>query len=126
MEIYEKIRFIRSFKGWSQEEMAHRLDVSVNAYAKIERGETDINLSRLKQIAEVLEIELSELFNLNEKSVIRLSGSNYLHLNLNGQIHYNSNEFSELKYKLTYLEQENSLLKQQLDDLRDIITLLKR
>jgi len=74
MEIHEKIRFIRLLKGWSQEEMAGKLVISVNAYAKIERGATDINLSRLKQVAEVLHTELSELFNLSEKSVVHLAG----------------------------------------------------
>lgn len=132
MEIHEKIRFIRLFKGWSQEEMAGKLEISVNAYAKIERGETDINLSRLKQVAAVLHTELSELFNLSEKSVVHLAGQNYIHLNLNlnGEVYYQS---SELKHELEksqlmnkQLEQENILLKQQINDLREIMSFLKK
>jgi transcriptional regulator with XRE-family HTH domain len=132
MEIHEKIRFIRLFKGWSQEEMAGKLEISVNAYAKIERGETDINLSRLKQVAEVLHTELSELFNFSEKSVVHLAGQNYIHLNLNlnGEIHY---QVPELKYELEksqlmnkQLEQENMLLKQQINDLRSMMSFLKK
>lgn len=132
MEIHEKIRFIRLFKGWSQEEMAGKLEISVNAYAKIERGETDINLSRLKQVAAVLHTELSELFNLSEKSVVHLAGQNYIHLNLNlnnGEIY----QSPELKYELEksqlmnkQLEQENMLLKQQINDLRSMMSFLKK
>ncbi len=136
MEIHEKIRFIRLFKGWSQEEMAGKLEISVNAYAKIERGETDINLSRLKQVAAVLHTELSELFNLSEKSVVHLAGQNYIHLNLNlnGEIHYQVPELKpELKHELEksqlmnkQLEQENMLLKQQINDLRSMMSFLKK
>jgi len=69
MEVHEKIRFIRLFKGWSQEEMAEKLQMALNGYAKIEQGKVDINLSRLKQISETLEVTLTQLFGLNEKSV---------------------------------------------------------
>ena len=51
MEVHEKIKFFRVFKGWSQEEMAERLGMVLHGYAKIERGEVDINLTRLKKIA---------------------------------------------------------------------------
>jgi transcriptional regulator with XRE-family HTH domain len=130
MEIHEKIRFIRLFKGWSQEEMAGKLEISVNAYAKIERGETDINLSRLKQVAEVLHTELSELFNFSEKSVVHLAGQNYIHLNLNGEVHYESpklkHELEKSQLMNKQLEQENILLKQQINDLRSMMSFLKK
>ncbi len=41
MHIHEKIRFLRQQKGWSQEKMAEKLDMTSNGYAKIERGETE-------------------------------------------------------------------------------------
>jgi len=69
MEVHEKIRFIRLFKGWSQEEMAEKLQMALNGYAKIEQGKVDINLSRLQQISETLEVELAQLVGLNDKNV---------------------------------------------------------
>jgi len=72
MEVHEKIRFIRLFKGWSQEEMAEKLQMALNGYAKIEQGKVDINLSRLKQISETLGVELAQLVGLNEKNVFNL------------------------------------------------------
>lgn len=69
MEVFEKIRFIRMFKGYSQEQMAEKLEMALNGYAKIEQGKVDINLSRLKQISETLGVELAQLFGLNEKNV---------------------------------------------------------
>jgi transcriptional regulator with XRE-family HTH domain len=56
MELSEKIKFIRSSKNWTQEYVAEKLGISTNSYAKIERGETNVNFSRLQQIADVMEI----------------------------------------------------------------------
>lgn len=46
----EKLRVLRQGKGWSQEDIAHELGISLPAYSKIERGITNISLSRLNQI----------------------------------------------------------------------------
>lgn len=48
-------------KGWSQEEFAHKLSMSIPAVSKIERDITDVQFSRLKQIAKVLDVSLPEL-----------------------------------------------------------------
>ena len=52
MQFYEKLKVMRILKGWSQEELAQKLGYSVNGYAKIERGETDINLAKLVENCE--------------------------------------------------------------------------
>ena len=61
MKINEKIKRLREGKHWSQEEMAQKLNMSKNGYAKIERGETSASLGRLEQVAAVLGIGLCEL-----------------------------------------------------------------
>ena len=60
-KIYEKIRALREERQWSQEELAAKLGLSVNGYAKIERGETRLNLPRLEQIAEVFDTDILTL-----------------------------------------------------------------
>ena len=50
-------------KHWSQEEMAERMSMSLNGYAKIERGETKLHLDKLEQIAQILDIDIVELIN---------------------------------------------------------------
>lgn len=50
----EKIRLQRLQRGLSQENMADLLNLSTTAYGDIERGKTDLTLSRLTQIASVL------------------------------------------------------------------------
>ncbi len=52
----EKIRLERLQRGLSQENMADLLNLSTTAYGDIERGKTDLTLSRLTQIAQVLAV----------------------------------------------------------------------
>jgi len=54
MKIGDKIRAIRTMKGYSQEYMAAKLHMSQSAYGKIERGKTDITVNRLKQVSDLL------------------------------------------------------------------------
>ena len=56
--IGKKIKGLRQQKGWSQGDVAEMLGISVPAFSKIETDITDLNMSRLKQIAAVFEVEL--------------------------------------------------------------------
>jgi transcriptional regulator with XRE-family HTH domain len=62
-DIRERIKKIRVEKGYSQEYMADMLNISQNAYHKLERGYTRINLQKFIEISKILEIEISELIN---------------------------------------------------------------
>jgi len=57
----EKIRIQRLTRNYSQEYMAWSLNISQAAYSNIERGETDITVTRIFEIAEILEISAFEL-----------------------------------------------------------------
>ena len=69
MNINEKIRRIRESKEWSQEQMAEKLNMSLNGYAKIERGETKLYLDKLEHIAHILDIDVVELIQSGEKNI---------------------------------------------------------
>ena len=53
-------------KGWSQEDVAKRLDISIPAFSKIETGITDINLSRLEQLSNLFEMSVVQLLTFND------------------------------------------------------------
>lgn len=76
MNVSDKIRFMRQLKGWSQEQMAENLGISLNGYANIERGEMDVRISRLEQIAEIFGTTLTDLMNFGEKSIMYYCGDN--------------------------------------------------
>lgn len=55
------LREIRRAKGWSQAELAYRLDCDQSIISRIERGERSVTLERLRSIAAALEVPLSAL-----------------------------------------------------------------
>jgi transcriptional regulator with XRE-family HTH domain len=59
------IRTLRHQRSWSQEDIANRLGISIPAFSKIETGVTDINLSRLEQIADIYEVNVVNLLALD-------------------------------------------------------------
>jgi len=133
MEVYDKVKFIRSFRGWTQETVADKLGISTHAYAKIERGETDVNLSRLQQIAQVMGIELPQLLGLNEKNVFNLAGTHntqghnwYVSSPSTGQTEYKHELEERAHLMIEQRDKEIDYLKQQVSDLREIIDLLKK
>lgn len=50
-------------KGWSQKELASRLGTSQSYIARLEAGSIDPQVSTLRRLAEVLEVEPAALFN---------------------------------------------------------------
>ncbi|QTN38955.1 helix-turn-helix transcriptional regulator [Cryomorphaceae bacterium] len=71
--ICKNIRVIREIKGLSQEYVSLKLEISQSAYAKMERGETKLTVQRLKDICQILEIDVPQLF--RESNLIeRLQG----------------------------------------------------
>ncbi|TZF84975.1 helix-turn-helix domain-containing protein [Pedobacter sp. BS3] len=62
----KKIRLLRHQNGWSQEDVAKRLEISIPAFSKIETGITDVNLSRLEQIAALFEMSVVQLLTFND------------------------------------------------------------
>ncbi|MFN8345550.1 MAG: helix-turn-helix transcriptional regulator [Spirosomataceae bacterium] len=63
--IAEKIRLLRLQHGLSQENLADTLGLSTTAYGDIERGKTDLTLTRLHQIAEALKVSAAFLLGEN-------------------------------------------------------------
>lgn len=62
----KKIRLLRHQRSWSQEDVAKQLDISIPAFSKIETGITDVNLSRLEQIATLFGLSVVQLLTFND------------------------------------------------------------
>ena len=100
MQVHENIRAKRRFKGLTQEEMAVKPTMSVNGYSDIERGLSDIKLTRLEQIAELLDVELPELFEDGSKNTLNMMGEHSTGtVHNHGVINTLSPEYSEMKLK---------------------------
>jgi len=97
----KKIRLLRHQKGWSQEDVAKRLDISIPAFSKIETGITDVNLSRLNQISKLFGLTLVQLLSTSDPEEDK-------------QI---ENEISQLQNKLQSRETEVIELQKKVIDL---------
>lgn len=123
MELYERIKFMRVFKGWSQEDMAEKLEMAVSGYAKIEQGKTDVNFSRLQQIANVFGIELSDLIALSEKNVFSIIENCY---NCNNSLHTSVINVYNCQHEIEKLRFINEQQAKEIAYLKEIIQLLKK
>lgn len=122
MSVHEKIRFVRLAKGWTQEYLAEKLDMSVNGYGDLERGKNDIKLSKLEQISELLGVELSELFCSKERPVFNfIIGDSNQYNKLSATVIENS----ELKHELEKQQLLNTEQSKEIALLKEIIELLK-
>ncbi len=99
--IGKNIRRLRQIKSWSQSQVATALKISVPAFSKIETGITDINISRLMQIA--------ELFNVSAGSILTEGESSLDHGKLS--------ELNELKARLKQRDEELNALQKRLIDM---------
>jgi transcriptional regulator with XRE-family HTH domain len=141
MELADRIRFMREFKGWTQEETAAKLHMVVNGYAKIEHGKTDIPFSRLQQVAKLFGIEVTDLIGLNEKNLFSVIAGQDAHANnpYHSTVNVYSCEAAKFQHEneklqliieqkdkeLSQKNREVDLLQQQINDLRAMIGLLK-
>lgn len=129
MKTYEIIRLLREEKEWSQKDMAEKLDMSVNGYAKIERGETGINIARLEQIAAVLDVDTHDLIPLSDgnSAYLVIKGDNN---QANGIVYNNKEELQiEIEKLKLMLKHKDELLEQQnreLEMLKDMLAYLKQ
>jgi transcriptional regulator with XRE-family HTH domain len=116
MQYHEKLKLFRQLKGWSQEQVAEQLAMSVGGYGAIERGATDVQLSRLNQIAQLFGIELTDLF-APEKNTIHSSERNSIINNFGYQHYWNirtSDEVVELRHQLEIADLKNQDLEKEM------------
>lgn len=65
MKLGEKIKYLRKSKGISQEELATMLKINRNFLSRIETGKSDPNAGILKSIAQIFNVDLNSLLDIN-------------------------------------------------------------
>lgn len=100
----KKIRLLRHQRGWSQDDVARRLEISIPAFSKIETGITDINVSRLEQVAKLFDMNVVQLLTYNESE--GLPGYSSQLDELNQKLLEREHEVIELQKKVIELYEE--------------------
>ena len=67
-EILIRIKEHRKKRGFSYETMAHEMSTSTAAYRKIEMNQTKLTLERLYQIAQILDVSVGNLLDIQNKN----------------------------------------------------------
>ena len=110
-EIGLRIKNIREFRNYTQDHMASKLDISQNAYHKIENGTTKLTNDRLDQLAKILDVPVDSIVN-GERQIFNFDNSHiekfYGYI---GNLHEENKEV--LQKTMSILEQQSEFLKQQ-------------
>ena len=114
MEVAHKIKKLRELKNLTQEYMADELGITQGAYSKIENGETDLNLSKLDKIAEILGVSAKEIINFDEQMVF-----NVMHNQTGNGLVINQNPLPDEMKRL--YEEQITLLKAEVAHLKSVL-----
>ncbi len=126
MNLNQKIRTIREQNALSQEDMATKMNMSVNGYAKIERGETKLRLDKLEQIAQIFNLDIVELLSSDQQNIFLINEYSNLSSNYYGKS--SGNDFVIEKLNLIIMHKDELLQKQsdEIASLKKIIALLEQ
>lgn len=127
MELKEKIRMFRELKQMSQEEMAHKMNMSLSGYAKLERGETKLHYDKLVQIAQIFSIDVVDLIS-SEKGVVFFMNENsdYICTNYNNSNESLAAENERLKLIVAHKEELLQQKQTEIEMLRKMLALLEQ
>lgn len=70
-----KIRKLRERRNFTQEYVAQKLKMTAAGYSKIERDVTDVTMGKLQIIANVLELEVRQILEFDENTILNFPHS---------------------------------------------------
>lgn len=127
MLIQDKIRTLREVNQWTQDEMAEKIGMSKNGYAKIERGETKLYIDKLQKIAQVFNLNIAELLDEQKQDIfICISGENSNHSNIkySGDTELN-HEIEKLNLIIQHKDELITRLQSELDTLKHVLNTIQ-
>jgi transcriptional regulator with XRE-family HTH domain len=88
--IADNIRKMRTLKGLDAKTIADHLGISVSAYARIERGETQIDIERISSIADQLGVSTSDILSFAPANIFEKVDNSPISnaVNVETQYHY--------------------------------------
>lgn len=118
-QIGNKIRRLRENKGFSQEDMAEKLQISRSAYSRIESGETNSWVNHIEKLCKELDMKVEDLLinsdnninnNQDNASAVQANTQQDTHITINHLsekvIELYEERIDELKERVKQLEEE--------------------
>jgi transcriptional regulator with XRE-family HTH domain len=112
--IADSIKKFRELKSITREQMSADLNMSLSNYSKIERGEIDLTITRINEIAQILKVDISQILNFDASQIFNVTHNSMVQgLGAKADnMHFHGDDYKEKYIKL--LEQENQRLKKEL------------
>ncbi len=109
-----RIRTFRKLRGYTQQDVADRINVTQSTYSRIETDDHEVSVEELKKIAEALDVSLGDLIS-SEPLVINNHASNH---GAQGKIEHFYSDNKDMYEKLL------TTMSQQIEQMQKLIMLL--
>lgn len=106
--IGNKIRQLRELKGFSQEVLATELGLTQPSYARLEKDDDRLSITRLIEIAKILNTTVAELINEKTAKVINQQNSENPQAYVDVVINADKQHIETLKSEIIFLRQQLS------------------
>lgn len=117
-----KLRVLREINNFTQEHVATSIEVSSSTYSLMEKGQTPLTIDRLKKVAALYNMSLTDLINLSDQNFFGTITNSATH-NVSEAITINNGLAEEernlFKETIARLEEQNNKLMALLDKLSD-------
>lgn len=124
--IKKNIRHVRKSKRFTQEDMAHKLGMSLTAYRDLEKGETAILNNNLKKVAKLLETTSEELVLGYRPTQMQVPCLEDVKEEYSSRISFLENRISELENITRLLEETIASKNEIISTKNEIISMLKK
>lgn len=124
-ELKHRIKKLLTLRGFSQEQMAKSLDISLKSYSNLENDNSDVGFEKLLKIASTLEMDVANLVGFDEKVIFNnCTADGEAH----GNFHYNVTTTEKLFERILSEKERNivSLEKQVLSLQETVNKLLEK
>jgi transcriptional regulator with XRE-family HTH domain len=114
--IGSKIRQFRELKGYSQDDMASLLGITLKTYGNLERDNNKtIDIEKLSKIAKLLDANVEDFFELKAKPIVIAHTNNGDNNHSNSLNIYGTNfTHRDLAHALDKMQMENTFLKEKI------------
>jgi transcriptional regulator with XRE-family HTH domain len=101
-----KIKQMRELRGFSQENMSSELGITQPSYARLEKEDNRITITRLIQISKILDTTVSELINEKAAKIINQQNSESPNAYVDVVINADKEHINSLKEEIDFMRQQ--------------------
>lgn len=125
-----KIKKLRELRNFTQHYMAEQLGIAQPTYSKLENEQDEINEDKLQRIAQILDLNVSDILNFDDRAFLNIIQHNTIENQGYAYVH-NNHKYSDdrvfelIEGKVKLLEKQVKLLEDKIESQNQEIGRLK-